>query len=198
MRKALFSPRVESVTFERSRNSCPVPGSASSLQRDIRICVFTFPYSDAVSLRKGWAHSAPAASRLQSGAHCDIARLHESRRSAGITARVLRSRVGDDRSLARVSISDYGQSRDMKAPFPSSTGNPLVMQSPSPSPSHPRSRFPEENPWKFLVLARVRLRRSLSPSSLSGRNDNQIALELTGTRAGRTTRNVRGRPQTPV
>lgn len=93
----------------------PRSGLTAPLVRDIRICVFAS--SIQTRYRSGRAECTLLRSLLDiKGPHCDIARLHESRRSAGITTRVLHSRVDDDRLLA-YQYADYGQSQDMKSPL---------------------------------------------------------------------------------
>lgn len=85
-------------------------------------------------------------STSKGGPHCDIAASRIRRNYRAPTPTVARRR----RSLACVSISGWGQSRDMKSPLSliERCGNPIVMQ-----PLHPPSWAfrPEENPWKFLL-----------------------------------------------
>lgn len=127
-------------------------------KRDIRICVFA---RTLVPSNSDWYRDGRLSN---SGRPLDfkedrIVISHESHQRFRELPRSIFAR----RSLARVSISDFNQSEDIKPSrsFSRASTNPLVTRRP---PSG-------ENPGKFLLTlaARVRLRRSLSPSPpLSG------------------------------
>ena len=94
-------------------------------------------------------------------------------------------------AYSRINMQTTAKARIWKAPFPSSTSTSysLVMQ---PSLSPPGGKSVE-----IPACARGTFTTKLIAVAAFGRNDNQIAPKLTGTRGGRTMRNVRGCPQTP-